>query len=98
MMVQGIGIRDISTILKISITKVLNVLKPAQYNIIPQFSHYDCLETDEFWTYAGNKKNKVWLIYAYHRESGETVGYVWGKRDRKTAEKLGKRIKRLGIS
>jgi IS1 family transposase len=40
----------------------------------------------------------VWLIYAYHRESGEIVAYVWGKRDPKTAKKLGKRIQWLGIS
>jgi IS1 family transposase len=26
------------------------------------------LEVDELWTYAGNKKNKVWLIYACHRQ------------------------------
>jgi IS1 family transposase len=38
------------------------------------------------------------LIYAYHRESGEIVAYVWGNRDLKTAKKMRKRIKRLGIS
>ena len=35
------------------------------------------LEVDEFWTYVGNKKNKVWLIYAYHRATGEIVTFVW---------------------
>ncbi|MDR1302153.1 MAG: IS1 family transposase [Treponema sp.] len=98
MLVRGIGIRDISTVLRISITKVLKILKSAKYKITPKFSHYDYLEIDEFWTYVGKKKNKVWLIYAYHRESGEIVAYVWGKRDIKTAQKLRKRIKRLGIS
>ena len=39
----------------------------------------------------------MWLIYAYHRESGEIVAYVWGKRNMKTAEKLRKRLKRLEI-
>jgi IS1 family transposase len=47
---------------------------------------------------VGKKKNKVWLVYAYHRESGEIVAYVWGKRDIKTAKKLRERIKGLGIS
>jgi IS1 family transposase len=98
MLVRGIGIRDISTVLKISITKVLKVLSSGAYRIQPKKTHYDCLEIDEFWTYVGEKKNKVWLIYAYHRESGEIVAYVWGKRDIKTAEKLRKQIKRLGIS
>jgi hypothetical protein len=61
----------------------------------PKKTHYDCLETDDFWTYLGEKKNKVWLIYTYYRESGEIVAYVWGKRDIKTAKKLMERIKRL---
>jgi IS1 family transposase len=90
-------------ILQISITTVLKVLKSTRYTIKPKQTHYDCLEIDEFWTYVGKKENKVWLIYAYHRESGEIVASnrrfaVWGKRDLKTAQKLSKRIKRLGIS
>ncbi|MDR0375324.1 MAG: IS1 family transposase, partial [Treponema sp.] len=71
MLVRGVGIRDIGIILQISITTVLKVLKPTKYKIKPKQSHYDCLEIDEFWTYVGKKKNKVWLIYAYHRGSGE---------------------------
>jgi IS1 family transposase len=79
------------------------VLKSTKYQIKPKRTHYDCLEIDEFWTYVGEKKNKVWLIYAYYRGSGELVASnqrfaVWGKRDLKTAQKLRKRIKRLGIS
>jgi IS1 family transposase len=37
-------------------------------------------------------------MYAYHRASGEIVAYVWGKRDLKTAQKLKKKLKRLGIT
>jgi hypothetical protein len=81
MLVPGMGIRDISVILKISVTKVLKTLKSTAYEIQPKCSHYDCLEIDEFWTYVGKKKNIVWLIYARHRESGEIVAHVWGKRD-----------------
>jgi IS1 family transposase len=98
MLVRGIGIRDISAILRISVTKVLKVLTSGVYTVQPKKKHYDCLEIDEFLTYVGEKKNKVRLIYAYHRESGEIAGYVWGKRDLKTAEKPRKRLIRLGIS
>jgi IS1 family transposase len=98
MLVRGIGVRDISVILKISVKKVLKTLKSAKYQIKPARKYYDCLETDEFWTYVGRKTNKVWLIYAYHRESGEIVAYVWGKRDLKTVEKLRKRLKRLEVT
>jgi IS1 family transposase len=98
MLVRGAGIRDISAILKISVTKVLKVLTSGIYTIQPKKKRYNRLEIDEFWTYIGEKKNKVWLIYAYHRESGEIAGYVWGKRDLKTAQKLRKRLIRLGIT
>jgi len=98
MLVRGIGIRDISAVLNVSVKKVLKTLCSSRYEIIPKRNHYDTLEVDEFWTYVGRKSNKVWLIYAYHRESGEIVSYVWGKRNIKTAEKLRKRLKRLGIS
>jgi hypothetical protein len=98
MLVGGVGIRDIGAVLQISITKVLKVLKTTEYRIKPKQSRYDRLEIDEFWTYEGKKKNKVWLIYVYHRESGEILANEWGKRDLKMAQKLRKRIRRLGIS
>jgi len=88
MLVRDVGIRDISEIENISIKKVLSVLVKFTHTIKPKQSHYDALEVDEFWTYVGNKKNKVWLIYAYHRASGEIVAFVWGKRNLKTAKKL----------
>ena len=76
----------------------MKTLTSTKYEIKPARKQYDCLEIDEFWTYVGRKTNKVWLIYAYHRESGEIVAYVWGKRDLKTAQKLRKRLRRLGIT
>ena len=53
---------------------------------------------DEFWAYGGRKKNRKWLIYACHRESGEIVAYAWGKRDLKTARRLRRRLDEHGVS
>jgi transposase-like protein len=92
MMVRSIGIRDISVIEGISIAKVLSVLAKSCYSIKPKQHHYSSLEVDELWTYVEKKKNKVWLIYAYDRDTGEIVSFVWGKRDLKTAMKLRKRL------
>jgi IS1 family transposase len=39
----------------------------------------------------------VLLIYAYHRETGEIVAFVWGKRDLKTAKALKKKLSSLGV-
>ncbi|MDR0713540.1 MAG: IS1 family transposase, partial [Bacteroidales bacterium] len=79
MLVRGIGIRDIAAIEKISIKKVLSVLVHSRHLIQPKEQYYDCLEVDELWTYVGKKSKKVWLIYAYHRATGEIVAFVWGK-------------------
>jgi len=98
MLVRGVGIRDIAVIEEISIKKVLSVLVKSNRIITPKQSHYDALEVDEFWTYVGNKKNKIWLIYAYHRATGEIVAYVWGKRNLKTARKLHDKLKSMGIA
>ncbi|MHB9294079.1 hypothetical protein Holit_03205 [Hollandina sp. SP2] len=83
MLVRGVGIRDIGVILGISITTVLKVLKSTKYRIKPKQTQYDGHEIDEFWTYGGKKENNVWFIY--HRETGEIVAFVWGKRGLKTA-------------
>ena len=40
----------------------------------------------------------MWFIYAYYRDSGKVVSFVWGKRNLKTGEKLRKWLKRMGIS
>jgi hypothetical protein len=97
------NIRDTSAALRISVTKVLKVPSSGKHKIKPKQNRYGCLETDEFWTYAGKKKNKARLMYAYDRETGEMAVpilrfAVWGKRDLKTAKRLRKRLKRLGIS
>jgi insertion element IS1 protein InsB len=96
-MVRGSGIRDIAEVERISIGKVLRTLTESTYEIQPQQSHYESLEVDEFWTFVGNKKNKLWLIYAYHRETGEIVAYVWGKQDLATVQQLKTKLKPLGI-
>jgi IS1 family transposase/transposase-like protein len=98
MLVRGVGIRDIAEIEDISTDTVLSVLSKSEHVITPRHSYYASLEVDEFWTYVEKKSNKVWLIYAYDRESGEIVGFVWGKRDLKTAQKLKDRLSDLGVS
>jgi transposase-like protein len=75
MFVRGMGIRDIAEVEQISIGKVLYSLIKLRLTPQAKQSHYDELEIDEFWGYVGKKSNKVWLIYAYHRSSGEIVAW-----------------------
>ena len=98
MLVRGCGARDVAALLGISAWKALKTLTVSKYALKPKRKRCDCLEVDEFWTCVGRKKNRKWLIYAYHRETGEIVAYVWGKRDLKTARRLRKRLEEHGVS
>ena len=97
-LVRGCGIRDISAILLVSIGKVLRVLRDSHYELKPKKAHYARLEIDELWTFVGSKARKKWLIYAYDRDGGEIVAYVWGDRSAKTANRLREKLKRLGVT
>ena len=92
------GIRSICAITGYSRAKVLGVLRRSSYSHTPAEFYYDELEVDEFHTFIANKKNKVWLQYAYERQSGEIVAFVWGKRDYAPALKLKAELRRLGVS
>jgi len=98
MLVRGVGIRDIAEIEKISIVKVLSVLTNSDKLFTPKQNYYDAIEIDELWTYVGNKANKMWLFYAYHRTTGEMISWVWGKRDYKTVRSLREKLKKLGVT
>ena len=58
-----LGIRNIAAIADISIFKVLSILIGINYSLKPKHRHYESLEIDEFYTFVGSKKNKLWLIY-----------------------------------
>jgi transposase-like protein len=62
----------------ISVSKVLKVISASKYSLETGKERYDRLETDEFYTYIGNKKNKLRLLYACHRESGIRNGVCRG--------------------
>jgi len=52
MWVRGCGLRAVSVILNISLSKVLKTLEKQQVVLQPKRSFCDKLEVDEFWTYA----------------------------------------------
>ena len=97
-LVRGCSIADIVVIEKVSKYKVLNVLVNSHHEIKPKQSYYRKLQVDEFWTYVGHKKNKVWLVYAYDPDTSEIVAFVWGKCNLKTARKLRAKLDELGIN
>jgi hypothetical protein len=88
MVVRGIGIRNISTVLRISITKVLKVLKSTKYRIKPKKTPYDCLELDEFWTYGGTRRTRCGLYTPITGEAGLKNGSKTEEADTTAWDKL----------
>lgn len=88
MLVRSCSIADIVVIEKVSKYKVLSVLVKSEHQIKSKKRYYRRLQVDEFWTYVGHKKNKVWLVYAYDPDTNEIVSFVWGKDNLITAKQL----------
>ena len=97
MLVRGCSIADIVAIEKVSKYKVLSVLVQSEYQIKPKKRYYRRLQVDEFWTYVGCKRNKVWLVYAYDPDTNEIVTFVWGKRNLTTAKQLRAKLEELSV-
>ncbi len=60
------------------------IIYAKKIEITPQKEYYESLQIDEFWTYVGNKSNKVWLLYVYSAENQEVVSYIFGDRSENT--------------
>ena len=99
MLIRNVGIRDSAWILGVSLGCVLACLKSFSFILQwkPRLKAYKTVQIDEFWTYVGRKKNKLWLIYAYSPDSDEILAIQWGKRDIKTVRKLYEQLKNLDI-
>lgn len=62
---EGLGIRSIARVLKISTTTLLKrILQIAGIIKQPQILRNQIYQVDELRTYIGNKKRAVWIIYA----------------------------------
>jgi insertion element IS1 protein InsB len=46
------------------------------------------IELDEMWSFVGNKRCKVWIWLAYHRESRQILAWVTGDRSENSLDKL----------
>jgi hypothetical protein len=67
--------RDISAVLKVSIAAVLQVFKSTKYKIKPKQNQNSSISRRSYWIYVDKKQNKVRLIYAYHRDTGEIAAW-----------------------
>lgn len=82
---EGLGIRSIARILKISRTTLLKRIIQISNNVQqPKVSTNQTYEVDELCTYIRRKKNRYWLVYALCKETKQIVSFSIGKRNYKT--------------
>ncbi len=104
---NGSGIRDISRVLKIGTTTVMNCIKKEKYiniNLLEQKEKTNpiCIdmikvEVDELWSFVKNKKNQRWLWYVIDHDTGEILAYTFAKRKDTVFLKLKKLLKAFQI-
>ena len=91
MYLEGLGFRAIGRLLGISYGTVYQWVKQLgqEHQIKPDDKEQiDIVELDEIHSYTGHKKNHCWTWITIDRHTKQVLGFVCGRRDSKTFEKL----------
>ncbi len=82
---EGLGIRSIARVLKISATTVINRIKKIARQLksppVPKGQSY---EVDEIRTFVKRKEKLIWVVYALERLTKSVVSFAVGTRTNKT--------------
>ena len=108
MTLNGSGINDISRVLSISHTTVIETIKAKASDIrkvdfdkaidMSKVSMVKLsVELDEQWSWVQKKDNQRWLWAALDSESGKIIAFVFGKRTDNAFKQLKKLLKRYNI-
>jgi insertion element IS1 protein InsB len=90
MICEGVSVRGIARILKISIITVQAAIRrAAKATAKPPIGLYPArVEVDELRTFIGNKGNQYWIAYALNRATGKVLDFVVGRRTKRTLRTL----------
>jgi insertion element IS1 protein InsB len=90
MICEGVSVRGIARILKISINAVQSGIRRAgKATVKPPIGFYQpSVEVDELHTFIGNKGNQYWIAYSLNRETGKVLDFVVGRRTKRTLRTL----------
>lgn len=82
---EGLGIRSISRVLKISTTTLLRrIIAIAKRTMLPIIIKGRSYEVDELRTFVKRKDKLIWIVYALERASRQVVTFSVGGRTNKT--------------
>lgn len=82
LLVEGLGIRSIARVLKISITTVIRRIKGIARLVNKPFAviRRGIYEIDELWTFIGKKSNETWIAYSLERRGRKVIDFKVGAR------------------
>lgn len=84
---EGLGIRSIARVLKISTTTLLKrIIEIADKIKIPAIKFHQSYELDEMRTFIRKKTNPIWIVYAIDKITKQVAGFYIGKRNNKNAQ------------
>jgi len=86
---EGLGIRSITRILQISSTtllkRIIAILNTVSLPVMIPQSNY---EIDELCTFVRSKSKRIWIVYAFERETKNIVSFNVGRRTNLTLNKV----------
>ena len=90
LLVEGIGIRGIARVLRISMTTVIDRIKHIARSITKSYTYVKngIYEIDELWTFIGNKGNETWIAYSFERRSKKVIDFRVGARTKENLQKV----------
>ena len=78
---EGLGIRSMARILKISTTTLLKrIIKLAKVTELPKINNQRSYEVDELCTFVQHKNKRIWIVYVLERETKHVVDFKVGAR------------------
>ncbi|MBS1978684.1 MAG: IS1 family transposase [Bacteroidetes bacterium] len=82
LLIEGLGIRSIARVLKISITTVIRRIKGIARLVNKPFAviRRGIYEIDELWTFIGKKSNETWIAYSLERQGRKVIDFKVGAR------------------
>ena len=90
LLIEGISIRGIARVSRISITTVIKRIKGIAKSISKSYSYVKngIYEIDELWTFVGSKSNEVWITYSFDRKRKKVMGFTVGARTKENLQKV----------
>ena len=90
---EGLGIRSMARILKISTTTLLKrIIQIANAVLQPTMQNGKSYEVDELCTFIKQKNNRIWIVYAIEKETKKVMSFSVGNRTNLTLKKVINRL------